>query len=229
MSSPTSPSHSASRASLHLLSALLVPAVALAACIGGTTPAPATPSPTASTSATPVASASPSATDTLAPSASPSVSVVPSLPTTCATSVNEGVAPSDRLVRVKVDAGVGADTITFTFGKTSGQPSGTDPTGELRPTAPPFSLSGSGQAVDVKGQRFIAVTFRGMAVSDAQGNPTYTGAVDIHANLVAIQELRLVDDFEGVVTWLVGVNGPGCITVTHLTGPDRIVVAIAQL
>lgn len=229
MRSPMSQSRSVCRASLVILTTLLVPAVALAACVGGATPVPATPSPVASPVVTPGASGSVGpASASPAPTAPPTATVGPSSPAACPTSVAAGVAPSDRLIDVKVGAGIGMDTITFTFGKTSGQPSGTAPTGQLRPTSPPFSMGGSGQAVTVDGQRFIAVTFRGMAVMDDAGNPTYAGPTDIHANAQAIRELRLVDDFEGVVTWIVGVNGPGCIAVIHLASPDRIVVTVTQ-
>jgi hypothetical protein len=224
-----SPSRSARRASLVILTTLLVPSVALAACVGGATPVPATPSPVASPIVTPAASGSLVPTSASpAPTASETATVGPSSPAACPTSVATGVAPSDRLIDVKVGPGIGMDTITFTFGKPSGQPSGTAPTGQLRPTSPPFSMGGSGQAVTVDGQRFIAVTFRGMAVMDDAGNPTYAGPADIHANAPAIRELRLVDDFEGVITWIVGVNGPGCAAVIHLVSPDRIVVTVTQ-
>ena len=142
--------------------------------------------------------------------------------------MNAGIAPSDRLTGVAVEPGVGVDKIVFTFGPSTGIPSGTDPTGELKPTAPPFSLGGSGADVTVAGHRFIAVTFRGMAIADEQGNPSYTGPSDIKPTALAVRELRLVDDFEGVVTWIVGVDGPGCVAVTRLSSPNRIVVAVTQ-
>ena len=126
--------------------------------------------------------------------------------------------------------GIGVDKIVFTFGTSTGIPSGTDPTGELQPTSPPFIARRlRRRPVDVDGQRFIAVTFRGMAVADEQGNPSYTGPIGHPARTrSAVRELRLVDDFEGVVTWIVGVDGPGCVAVTRLTGPDRIVVSVTQ-
>jgi hypothetical protein len=80
----------------------------------------------------------------------------------------------------------------------------------------------------VAGHRVIAVTFRGMAIADEQGNPSYTGPSDIKPMALAVRELRLVDDFEGVVTWLVGVDGPGCVAVTRRSSPKRIVVAVTQ-
>jgi hypothetical protein len=165
------------------------------------------------------ASVAPTATPTVAPTKTPGA---------CPTSINAGIAPSDRLTGVAVEPGIGVDKIVFTFGTSSGIPSGTKPTGELKPTSPPFSLAGSGQAVDIAGKRFIAVTFRGMAIADEQGNPSYTGPDDIRPNALAVRELKLVDDFEGVVTWIVGVDGPGCVAVSRLTGPSRIVVAVTQ-
>jgi hypothetical protein len=233
MPSPTSPIRSASRASLVFLSVLL----AAGACSSSATPLPtigpsvpvASPSQSLPPSVPASASVAPSVTPTVAPTLAPTVAPTkaPS-PAACATRVDAAIAPSDRLTGVAVEPGIGVDKIVFTFGPSTGIPSGTKPTGELKPTAPPFSLAGSGQAVDVAGQRFIAVTFRGMAIADEQGNPSYTGPDDIKPNALAVRELRLVDDFEGIVTWIAGVDGPGCAAVTRLTGPARIVVAVTQ-
>ena len=230
MRTPKSPSTSLWRASLAVLTVLLA-----AACGASATPAPTdspsapgtSPSQAAVSSAPAPASASaePTATSAVAPTVAPPTS---GSPAACATRISAAIAPSDRLTGVALDAGVGVDKIVFTFGPSTGIPSGTKPTGELRPTAPPFSLSGSGADVTIAGHRFIAVTFRGMAVADEQGNPSYTGPSDIKPNALAVRELRLVDDFEGVVTWIAGVDGPGCVAVTRLTGPSRIVVAVTQ-
>jgi hypothetical protein len=179
------------------------------------------PSAAASTPASVEPTVAPTAAPTIAPSN-------PTSPTACATRVNAGIAPSDRLTDVAVEAGIGVDKIVFTFGPSTGIPSGTDPTGELKPTTPPFSLGGSGADVSVAGHRFIAVTFRGMAIADEQGNPSYTGPSDIKPMALAVRQLRLVDDFEGVVTWIVGVDGPACVAVTSLSSPKRIVVAVTQ-
>ena len=224
MRTPKSPSRSLRRASLALMTMVLA-----GACSASATPAPTvspsvpgtSPGQAAVSSAPASASAEPTAAPTVAPPTSGS-------PAACAMRINAAIAPSDRLTGVAVDAGVGVDKIVFTFGPSTGIPSGTKPTGELKPTAPPFSLSGSGADVTIAGHRFIAVTFRGMAVADEQGNPSYTGPSDIKPNALAVRELRLVDDFEGVVTWIAGVDGPGCVAVTRLTGPDRVVVAVTQ-
>jgi hypothetical protein len=226
MPSPTSPTRWASRASLVFLTTVLA-----AACSTSATPAPtvgpSVPAASPSQSAAPIASTS--VEPTVAPTTAPTVAPTkPASPIACATAVNAGIAPSDRLTGVAVEAGVGIDKIVFTFGPSTGIPSGADPTGELKPTTPPFSLGGSGADVSVAGHRFIAVTFRGMAIADEQGKPSYTGPSDIKPMALAVRELRLVDDFEGVVSWIVGVDGPACVAVTSMSSPKRIVVAVTQ-
>ena len=245
MRSPTSPSPSASRASRAILTAFLVPAFVVSGCDVGATPVPPTSAPTTSpvaiespspstpsvlpsVSPSPSPTTAPTPTPTIPPKPKPTPTVGPSTPGACTTSIAIGLAPSDRLTKVTVTTGATRDKITFTFGASSGQPSGTQATGDLRPASPPFSLAGSGQTVTIAGQRYFAVTFRGMAIADEQGNATYTGPNDIHPNSPAVRELRLVDDFEGVVQWVVGVNGPGCVAVTRLTAPSRIVVSVTQ-
>jgi hypothetical protein len=225
MPSPTLPIGSASRASIATLAVLL----ALGACSSGATAVPtvgpSVPATSPSPTAVPTAAGSASSAPTGSPSPAPTKS---SGPGACVRGIAAGIAPSDRLTGVAVATGVGVDKIVFTFGPSTGIPSGTDPTGELKPTAPPFMHGGSGEPVQVDGHRFVAVTFRGQAIADEQGNPSYTGPSEIHPNALAVRELLLVDDFEGVVTWLVGVDGPGCVAVSRLTGPDRIVVAVTQ-
>lgn len=226
MRSPIAPARSAHRASPVFIIALLASVAALTACGTAATPVPTT-APTSSASVpalTPVPT--PSASATANPSSSPS----PTAPASagCPTAIQAGIAPSDRLVDVAVDPSLGVDKITFTFGTSSGQPSGTDPTGELRPTNPPFMLGESGLPVTIEGQRFISIIFRGMAVTDDQGNPSYAGPTDIHPNALAVRELRQTEAFEGVVSWIVGVDGPGCVALSRLTGPDRIVVSVSQ-
>jgi hypothetical protein len=227
MSSPTSPIRSASRASLATMAVLF----ALGACSSGATAVPTVGPSVPATSQSPTVVPTIAGSASSAPTAAPTASSAPttsSSPAACVTGIAAGIAPSDRLTGVAVAPGVGVDKIVFTFGPSTGIPSGTDPTGEVKPTAPPFMQGGSGEPVQVDGHRFVAVTFRGMAIADEQGNPSYTGPSDIKPNALAVRELVLVDNFEGVVTWLVGVDGPGCVAVSRLTGPDRIVVAVTQ-
>lgn len=128
---------------------------------------------------------------------------------------------------VSVKSGFGIDRITFTFGPPGPQPGG-HPTGEVRPVRPPFSFAGSGASVDIEGHRFIAVTFRNTTIADDAGNPVYVGPDRLEPKAPAVRELRLLDNFEGVMGWVVGIDGPGCVRVTRQTSPDRVVVEVQQ-
>jgi hypothetical protein len=144
----------------------------------------------------------------------------------CPTSAQAGAVPSDRILDVTVEPGVGVDRITFSFGSPSGQSA--TPTGELRPARPPFSEAGSGSPVTIAGDRFVSIVFQGMTVADDAGNAIYRGSADLKPIAPAIQEVRLLDNFEGHLGWVAGIRGPGCVRVTRLTGPDRIVVEVQQ-
>jgi hypothetical protein len=193
-------------------------ATVVAACGGGgTTGSPAPGAPSAAT--TPSASASAPASQ--AASASGKVTIEG-----CPTAVQAGAVPSDRLLSMAVESGLGVDRVTFSFGTPSGNSS--SPTGELRPVAPPFSEAGSGAPVTIAGDRFVSIVFRGMTVSDDAGNAVYAGPMDLKPIAPAIQELRLLDNFEGHLGWVAGIRGPGCVRVTRLTSPDRILVEVQQ-
>jgi hypothetical protein len=144
----------------------------------------------------------------------------------CPTMVQAGAVPSDQLIDMAVDVGLGVDRVTFTFGPPTGNSAA--PTGELRPVAPPFAEGASGAPVTIAGDRFVSIIFRGMTVSDESGNAVYKGPMDLKPIAPAIQELRLLDNFEGHLGWVAGIRGPGCVRVTRLTSPDRILVEVQQ-
>jgi hypothetical protein len=144
----------------------------------------------------------------------------------CPTMVQAGAVPSDRLIDMAVESGLGVDRVTFTFGPPTGNSAA--PTGELRPVAPPFAEGASGAPVTIAGDRFVSIIFRGMTVSDESGNAVYRGPMDLKPIAPAIQELRLLDNFEGHLGWVAGIRGPGCVRATRLTSPDRILVEVQQ-
>jgi hypothetical protein len=189
-------------------------AIAIAAC--GASPGMSRGSPAAPTASAPSAPASSAA----------SVSGEPVTIPGCPTTVQAGTVPSDRLVDLAMEAGLGVDRITFTFGPPSGNSAA--PTGEMRPATPPFAEAGSGAPVTIAGDRFLSIVFRGMTVSDEAGNSVYGGPADLQPIAPAIQELRLLDNFEGHLGWIAGIRGPGCVRVTRLTAPDRILVEVQQ-
>ncbi len=157
--------------------------------------------------------ASPAATATAAVSPTP----------VCLTATQVGRLPSDRLVGVEVSAGLASDRITFTFA----QAQGGEPMGELKPTQPPFVQGASGLPLEVDGDRFVSIIFRGMMITDDNGNPWYRGPNEFKPGGLALRHLVLGEEFEGVISWIAGLRGPGCLTLRR-EGERVVIVEIAH-
>jgi hypothetical protein len=54
---------------------------------------------------------------------------------------------------------------------------------------------------------------------------SYTGSTDIsHGEFRVIKEARLTQDFEGTVSWALGLDHSACMRTFTLTGPARLIV-----
>lgn len=85
-----------------------------------------------------------------------------------------------------------------------------------------FTQSPSGLAVTLSGSAGLVVTLHG-----AQANGSYSGPSDLHsAGTSVIQEARQTQDFEGVVTWSLGLSQSACFRAFTLTGPSRLVIDV---
>ena len=88
-------------------------------------------------------------------------------------------------------------------------------------------MAGSGQPVSVTGDRFLKVRMDGMVVARPNGAPVYIGERDLLLAGGTIPEAVMTDEFEGVVTWIVGLSGTGCPTVVHDTsGGEKLVIEL---
>ena len=97
------------------------------------------------------------------------------------------------------------ELVTFTFGP----PSAPGRWSEVRVSEvqPPFALGGSGEPVDLAGSMFVELRVEGAAVADETGQPTYAGPTRIVTpELVRIHDIAQLEAFEGVVTWVVGMD-----------------------
>jgi hypothetical protein len=81
----------------------------------------------------------------------------------------------------------------------------------------------SGQAVRVDGNAFFAVRLGGQAHDDT-GQKSYPQPDPFRVGLVVVREVKLVEDFEGVVRFGVGMERVVCPTVLTVLGPSRVVV-----
>jgi len=87
------------------------------------------------------------------------------------------------------------------------------------------TLNPQGQAVTIKGTAILLVSMGSpMTRTDGSG---YQGSRDIFpTRLTAIQELRLIEDFEGQSTWAIGLDRVRNFAVSVFTSPPRLVVDI---
>ena len=89
-----------------------------------------------------------------------------------------------------------------------------------RQARPVFPLGASGQTVTLSGTAGVLVT-----VHSAQGTTTFTGATDlVHPEFQVLKEARQTQDFEGTVSWGLGLSKPTCLRVFTLSDPARLVV-----
>ncbi len=166
---------------------------------------------------------SPSPTQTAAPSPSPSSSPSPAAsPAPVYACGNTGAVmklpqpPVAFIDAIRTGTHTGYDRLTVEFN--NGAPASID----INPqSGTSFTLSPSGQTVAVAGNNGILVTIHG---SDA--HTSYTGSRDIKTGYSGLVEVRVVQDFEGVVQVGIGVSGPACYNYSLLSNPVRLVIDI---
>jgi len=89
-----------------------------------------------------------------------------------------------------------------------------------RQAKPVFPAGASGQTLTLVGTAGVLVQ-----VHSATGAATFTGPTDIvHPSFKVLQEARQTQDFEGYVSWGLGLSSPACMRVFTLADPARLVV-----
>ena len=89
-----------------------------------------------------------------------------------------------------------------------------------RQSTPVFPLGASGQFITLSGTSGVLVR-----VHSATGANTFTGSTDLtHAEYPVLKEARQTEDFEGYVSWGLGLSKAACLRTFTLAGPDRLVV-----
>ena len=214
--------------SLALRIALTAAAIAVAAgCTPVVTPTatPTSAQPTASPTPLPtVALPSPTATPTASPSPSPSPTGATGTPPPPACPVQSGGDPSAQaqLTAIRIAHQPGFDRVVFEFGATTIGPYGLPP--YEASVVKEFVGGGSGRPVPVDGNAFLQIRFRNASTVDpSTGKQTIT-QTDIHPALPLVRNVKLIDDFERVMTWGIGLERLACAKITALTGPVRLVV-----
>lgn len=207
-------------ATMHQDRTVKVRALALAtglsvfACLPPTAVAPTSaPAPTAS--ATPLRTAVPAATT--APPATPSPTVaappatVPSPATACQRATGGNSAGGGALSEVRFGSQSGFERVVFDFA------AGALPQYTIEQAV--SFIAPSGQTVSVQGNTHFGVRFNG-----AGGMGSYRGPTSFRPASALIRELKLVEDFEGVLVWGVGLERVSCPRILVLSSPTRLVL-----
>jgi hypothetical protein len=182
-----------------------------------TSTAAPTPSPTLATPS-PTPSPTPSASPSASPSPSPTAGATP---LACPPQTGGSESAQAQLVDVRAAHNPGFDRIVFEFGATSVGPYALPPY-QVNPTG--SFVGTSGKQVPVDGNAFLAVRFSNASTVDPNtGKQTFTNT-DFHPGLPLVRHVKLIDDFERVMTWGLGLERLACAKVTELAGPVRLVV-----
>jgi len=151
------------------------------------------------------------------PSASPAAPPAGLPPFSCAAQSGAGpTSPPAAVTAVRASAQSGYDRFVIQVDGSVGQYS-------VQPqTATTFTQDPSGRQVTLTGSAGLKVTLQGAASAGS-----YTGPTDLKPSGTAVlREARQIGDFEGVVSWGLGLSRTGCFRVFTLADPSRLVVDV---
>ncbi|HEX4979722.1 MAG TPA: hypothetical protein VFV35_06635 [Acidimicrobiales bacterium] len=130
-----------------------------------------------------------------------------------------------EMTALHTGAGECWERVVFDFRDEAGAPDA-NVSFEVGYASPPFS-GPSGEPVPVAGQAHLQIVFRGARTYSQDGAPVYTGPREVRpAGLSAVREVQLVEDFEAVLVWVVGLDRRRQFNVYQLDRPDRLVLDI---
>ena len=100
---------------------------------------------------------------------------------------------------------------------------------DVRYVEPPIAYDPRGDEMEIQGEAFIVVRMEPAAGHDPDtGDPTYLGPLELKTALPSLLEAERVGDFEGVLSWALGLRAEADFRVTTLEDPPRLVVDIAH-
>lgn len=130
-------------------------------------------------------------------------------------------------VDVSLEEAPGSDqaTITFHFEPMAGQ---TEAPWHIIDFTDRLVTDGEGAPVDVEGETFVAVTFmaRGVDLSGEEFVQIYTGPREFHLDGPIMLEVEQTGDFEGMVSWGIGLSEKACYAVD--AGPDHLTITFVR-
>lgn len=180
-----------------------------------------TPTQTGTLTASPTAPESPTPTQgqSLTPSASPAEE-----PFSGARDPVEKEAPAVPPAAIQTDTRYAAhadfDRVTFDFAENA-------PGYLVEYVEPPILADPSAMEVEIDGEAFIQIRFLGAQAHDEAGNTTVDD-LEIMPGLDSILEIERTGDFEGYLTWVLGLPEELDFRVIDLSDPTRVVVDVGH-
>ncbi len=126
--------------------------------------------------------------------------------------------PMPLLVHVRTGEHEGYDRITFEF-------EGERPGYRVEYVQPPITQDPSDLPVEIAGNALLKIRLESAAAHDDSGTQTVDFS-ELTPGLPSLVEAEQIGDFEGVVTWVLGLSGEVNFRVGTLTGPPRIYVDV---
>lgn len=188
------------------LGALSIVLLGCAACTANTSPAASVSSGAASSGRTdPIVSPPP-----VTPPTPPGTN----LPAFACADASGGTAATAGVTFVRVGEQPGYDRFVIQFD--SQVPKYT----VKRLSKPVFTQGASGQPITLSGTAGVSVVLH-----SASQSASYTGSTDFtQGGFAVLKEARLTQDFEGTVSWGLGLGSPACMRVFTLVQPSRLVI-----
>ena len=132
------------------------------------------------------------------------------------------------LTDVQIDSDRCTDRVFLSFRPAAGQQPGY--TVQYRTAAQAQTEDASGKHLPIAGNAFLVVRLEPAATADltgAQLKYTYTGPPKITpSGMRYVREIRKTGDFEGVLTWAIGLSGQRPFTVTSSGSPTSLTIEI---
>jgi hypothetical protein len=136
--------------------------------------------------------------------------------------VSACATPGSYLTAIRTGRQASADRVVFQF-------AGQLPSSYTVTPVPQVVGDASGKPVAIVGKSFLKVTFRGAtAVCPATGHTTYPGPPATAPNYAQLLGLAAAGDFEGYLTWGIGLAAKGGYRAYTLTAPYRVVIDISR-
>lgn len=134
-----------------------------------------------------------------------------------------GEATHAPIVDVRIGEHADFDRIVFEFDPGSGD-SGALPEWLLREETGTPREPGSGDPIDVAGERVLHLTLLGGTKLTAEFEITYEGPTEFRPRSPQLVEFIEAGDFEAVSDWYAGINAEPCLRAFGLEGPPRLVI-----